>query len=78
VDKLDTRLRFDGKVYNLLVDSNLGSDFGGVATTEALCDFSSTKAALETVSCDCHGGTGNCFKIDFVVPIVLGMPITTL
>ena len=70
VDVTDIRLRFNVKIYKYIVDGTLGAGFGSVASSAALCDFSSTKAALETVTCDCYGGTGQCFANE-LVPLVI-------
>jgi hypothetical protein len=72
VDISGLRLRFYTKMYKFIVDGTLGADVGIVTSSSALCDFSSTKAILETVTCDCYGGTGDCFSNNQLVPQVVG------
>jgi hypothetical protein len=70
-DKLADRIKFNELVYPFMMNTVLGSSVKSVASSEALCDFSSTGAVLETVTCDCYGGNGDCFSNDFLVPIVV-------
>ena len=72
LDEVGPRIQFNSKIYKTIVDMSLGANIGSTTSSAALCDFSSTKAALETVTCDCYGGTGSCFKDNLLVPVVVG------
>jgi hypothetical protein len=78
VDETGTRLQFNAKFYKTVVDMSLGANIGSTTSSAALCDFSSTKAALETVTCDCYGGNGDCFDNNLAVPLVVGKNPYTL
>jgi hypothetical protein len=72
IDETGTRVLFNSKFYKTVVDKSLGASIVSTTSSAALCDFSSTKAVLDTVTCDCYGGNGECFNNDLLVPLVVG------
>lgn len=69
IDEMDTRILFNSKFYKTVVDKSLGANIGSTTSSAALCDFSSTRAVLESVTCDCYGGNGDCFNNNLLVPL---------